>query len=338
MLNSIFNHPKLNKYFDKQREKIVKNIPKSPVSNEYTECQGPLCSIGLYAMFSDAIYHLQLSPHPKKTLESISKCFGYKVFWHNENNDMWSEILVVYRWVTIKSKKRKHVIIIHRGTQLDGDRYIHDLSSYHSVFKNSLDDKLGSQRLKVTEDIIRKTKPFLLDITGHSLGGWSVIYSISKSKLIRNYLRFCVLFSPGYVPSEISNVQSKILQLSTNEKKDLDNKVFYYINSLDPVSKGVLKGSIPFGKVKIINKSGLVEIRKQVLFERFTMVIGMRDILEKLLYLKDFSRYFMNKILNYYGYNTNSSTLLYKFLTDNHTIKQYVPKYFYDKIEECKNN
>ncbi len=334
-----FNNPNLNTTWDKKREKIVGSIPKSPIGKEYEdECNGYLCSVGLYAVFSDSIYHLQTSPSPKQTVESIAKCFGYKVYWKHvqKNDDLWTEVLVVYRYL---ENNKKHAIIVHRGTQFDGGRILHDLSSYKSVIFNSFRDKLGDQRLRLTEDILRKLKPDIVDITGHSLGGWTAIYAISNSEMLRKYLRFAVLFNPGYVPSEINKVEKSSMKMTNKEITDLDKKVLYYINTLDPVSKGVIKGIVPFGKLKIINSSSLKEIRKQISFERLTMFLGLRDVFERILYAKDFSKLVTKKVLSHYleqqGYNPESHKLLYSFLVDAHALSQYIPEYYMKKLEHC---
>tara|TARA_A100001015_G_C15043012_1_gene741196 strand:+ start:3429 stop:4475 length:1047 start_codon:yes stop_codon:yes gene_type:complete len=338
-INDFFKNPNLNTIWDKKRESIVENIPKSPIGKEYeNECHGYLCSVGLYAVLSDTIYHLQTSPEPKKTVESIVKCFGYQVYWKHidQNDDLWTEVLVVYRYL---ENNKKHVIIVHRGTQFEGGRILHDLSSYKSVIFNSFSDKLGDTRLRLTENIIKKLKPDIIDITGHSLGGWTAIYAISNSELLRKYLRFSVLFNPGYVPSEINKVEKSSMKITNKELKKLDQKVLYYINTLDPVSKGIIKGIVPFGKLKVVNKSSLKEIRKQVSFERLTMFIGLRDVFEKILYAKDFSKMITKKLLSKYlekqGYNPESHKLVYNFLVDAHSLSQYIPEYYMKKLKDC---
>lgn len=310
---------------------------QSPLVGEYdTLCAHDttreVCSTAFYALLSSYIYKLQQIPKPVTSLRKVVRCFGYDL--HTEAGNLISDVIMVSRRV----EDEVHAIIVHRGTDAANANALSDLQSYEGILTNKTSE-LSRKRTTMTERFIMKLNPDYIDVTGHSLGGWTAMLAIANSRLVQSKLRYAVLFNPGYVPPELNSAVDALIpsilknhplrekektpafDLSKQEKDDLNTKVVIKINSHDPVSKGVLKGTIPFGKIHVVNASTEFAIKKQQLMERFLKAVGIpRKYVELIAYAKDGLRLVGSGMLGY---------------AHAHSVSQHIPTAFLEYVDSC---
>ena len=139
----------------------------------------------------------------------------------------------------------KNVVIAHRGTKVDGRRGLKDIQTdllfavgmggHQSMFK---------KRLNKTNQIITALDPDYLHLTGHSLGGGTVNYTIANSNKVRKKLTSAKTYNAAAHP-----VFDNDTSVPYKYKKELETKVEHHRIKHDAVSAG-FKNLVPFGKVK----------------------------------------------------------------------------------------
>ena len=137
------------------------------------------------------------------------------------------------------------VVIAHRGTDTTGRRTKRDLSSdIAPAFGKQATNKEFNSRLFKTIDIVKAYHDgFAIFLTGHSLGGSTVIYALEGSKLVRDKVEFTRTFNAG------ATIFSRGLDHAT--KNYLKGRVRHHRLSTDIISAG-FSLKVPFGKIKTI--------------------------------------------------------------------------------------
>jgi hypothetical protein len=151
---------------------------------------------------------------------------------------------------TYRSKDDPNKIhISHKGTQFGSSTGAKDvLSDLKIAIGLGPHDKHVKRRKKRTERIIKNLNPDELTMSGHSLGGMTMNYTIGKSKKVRDKLLQADSFNAGS-----SFAFNNDLKLSERAKKELKEiPITHHRTRNDIVSKGLTdKGfGVPFGELK----------------------------------------------------------------------------------------
>jgi len=146
---------------------------------------------------------------------------------------------------TYKNEETGEIHVSHRGTHVGGRRGLKDIRNdiAFGLGLTKLDPRF-KRRTKATERVIKDLQPEKLTMSGHSLGGGTVQYAIANSKKIRKNLHSAHTFNSASNP-----ILNNDLQVSSKDKKELEDKVTHHRVRGDVVSAG-FNLSVPFGKVK----------------------------------------------------------------------------------------
>lgn len=175
----------------------------------------------------------------QKRIDNVNKEIegtGYEIDAANSNRGV----------VTYRNKEDPTKIhIAHRGTKVDGRGGMKDLTSDLSIaFGLGGHDKQMKQRKRKTERIINKTGAEEVTMSGHSLGGGTMNYTIANSKKVRDKLVQADSYNGAANP-----VFDNDMKVNKKTKKELEGKVTHHRMKHDLVSKGFLTNT-PFGKTK----------------------------------------------------------------------------------------
>ena len=139
--------------------------------------------------------------------------------------------------------------ISHKGTQFGSSTGSKDvLSDLKIALGLGNHDKHVRRRKKRTERIIKNLDPSELTMSGHSLGGTTLNYTIGKSKKTREKLLQADTFNAGS-----SFAFNNDLKLSERAKKELKEiPITHHRTRNDIVSKGLTEDAfgVPFGQLK----------------------------------------------------------------------------------------
>ena len=162
---------------------------------------------------------------------------GYEVIPQYSNRN-----ITTYR----KTDDPTNIHISHKGTQPSSKTGTKDIiSDIKLAFGFGNFSAQAKKRKNKSEKIVRELKPETLTMSGHSLGGFTLNHTLSKSKLVRDNLDMAHTFNAGSTP--ISD--NDLTNISSQGKKQLKNRVIHHRTKDDIVSKG-LKFSVPFGKLQ----------------------------------------------------------------------------------------
>jgi len=139
--------------------------------------------------------------------------------------------------------------ISHKGTQFGSSSASKDVVADLMIALGlASHDKHIRRRKKRTERIIKNLDPDELTMSGHSLGGTTLNYTIGKSKKVRDKLLQADTFNAGS-----SFAFNNDLKLSERAKKELKEiPITHHRTRNDIVSKGLTEDSfgVPFGMLK----------------------------------------------------------------------------------------
>ena len=139
----------------------------------------------------------------------------------------------------------KNVVIAHRGTDPFARRGSKDLKNDLAIAIGAGDSQRRMKyRTKRTNDIIKALHPIELHLTGHSLGGGTVNYTVANSRLVQKHLTSAHTFNPA-----AHTLFDNGLKVSKSVKAKLQDKVVHHRIKHDPVSRG-LSNNNKFGTVK----------------------------------------------------------------------------------------
>jgi len=198
------------------------------------------------------------------------------------------------------AKDPKNVVIAHRGTKVDGKKAMRDIRS-DLLFAVGMGghEPTFKDRLIKTNDIINSIQPNQLHLTGHSLGGGTVQYTIANSDKVRSHLTSAKTFNSAAHP-----IFDNDIKVPYKYKKELETKVEHHRIKNDPVSAG-FKAFVPFGKVKTHKikhdpKKGKSYLRDIVeknpsLFQKFYNMNPLR-FTEKGIYAHEVSHFHSGRI------------------------------------------
>ena len=160
---------------------------------------------------------------------------------------------------TFYNVNKNHVHVAHKGTQPDSAMGILDVvSDVRLGLRMESSDYQFSYRLKKTEQIYSSTKPSIFTMSGHSLGGATVIYALENSKLLRSGIDQADTFNAGATPVPRVNVSSFFYPKTERaKKKKLDQVLTHHRMEKDFVSKG-MRYNAPLGEVRTYNISQAV--------------------------------------------------------------------------------
>ena len=128
-------------------------------------------------------------------------------------------------------------IIAHRGTAVDtSSKYEDLLADFKLAFKAEATDKNFQIRMARTISIIeiirKERKDAIIHLTGHSLGGTSAYYCMTKNEFIFDNVSKCVCFNPGTTPLNYTLV-------FTRRKREFDSKIKLHHIRGDFISKNL---------------------------------------------------------------------------------------------------
>lgn len=122
-------------------------------------------------------------------------------------------------------------IIAHKGTDLNGQSAFSDLKTDIALLFGQQQPPLFQKRLKRTVLVakkIRQNNPnSIIDLTGHSLGGSSSSFSLSKSKYLKDNINMLQTFNTGASP------------LDTHTLKEDNTQVIHNVIKGDPISSNL---------------------------------------------------------------------------------------------------
>lgn len=132
----------------------------------------------------------------------------------------------------LTNKDENRSIIAHRGTDLSGSSKFKDLQADLSLLfggKPDLFDKRLKRTVLVAKKLREQNTDSTIDLTGHSLGGSSSAYALSKSKYLRDNVNMLQTFNAGSSP------------LDSHKLKENESQVIHNVVEGDPISEN-LKG------------------------------------------------------------------------------------------------
>jgi hypothetical protein len=160
---------------------------------------------------------------------------------------------------TLYKKSEDHLHVAHKGTQPNSTFGMMDIVS---------DVKLGlaresssyqfNYRLKETEKIYQSIKPAIFTMSGHSLGGATVIYTLENSKLLRDAVNQADTFNAGASPWPRVGQKLKYLnpfkwkslrRRERRKKKKLGSVVTHHRMEKDFVSIS-MRARPPYGEIR----------------------------------------------------------------------------------------
>lgn len=165
------------------------------------------------------------------------KATGYEIDASNSNRNG----VVTYRQRDNPDK----IHIAHMGTNTARRGGYKDIGSDLAIaFGFGGHDRQAKQRKNKTEKIVKKLNPEELTLSAHSLGAFTLNYTIAKSKTVRDKLDKADTFNGAS-----NSVFNNDLDVSKKVKRDLKDKVVHHRIKHDVVSKG-FKAGVPFGTLK----------------------------------------------------------------------------------------
>jgi hypothetical protein len=162
---------------------------------------------------------------------------GYEVIPQYSNRN-----ITTYR----KTDDPTNIHIAHKGTQVSSKTGTKDILSDIKIALGLGNYSTQAIRRKnKSEKIVRELQPETLTMSGHSLAGQTLNYTLAKSKLVRDNLDFAHTFNAGSSP-----VGDNIGKISDKARKELSNRVIHHRTKDDIVSKGLKLRGVPFGKLQ----------------------------------------------------------------------------------------
>lgn len=162
-----------------------------------------------------------------------------------------------------KHKIHPHHLIAHRGTDAHSDTISKQLKADLNIaVGNKSGDKLHKDRVKQTEDIVKKIKDtnpnHTIHLTGHSLGGSTAQHAVVKSKIVRDNVSSVDTFNAGS-----SIVGGKPLSPTSKAYKDIASKSTHHHILGDQISENVDTAMI--GRIKKYDNKQKPSIAQHIL-------------------------------------------------------------------------
>jgi hypothetical protein len=123
--------------------------------------------------------------------ESELEGTGWKILYNFSNRQL----------TALYNDKKDHLHVAHKGTQPNSTMGMMDLVSDVKLgLGNESKSYQFNYRLGQTEKIYNSVKPQIFTMSGHSLGGATVIYALEKSKLLTDAIDQADTFNAGASP------------------------------------------------------------------------------------------------------------------------------------------
>lgn len=164
---------------------------------------------------------------------------------------------------TFRHNEKKHVIVAHRGTDLENPKSARKdvRADLNIALGNKEADKLHKKRAKQTEEIVKKLKKEQPDsdiyLTGHSLGGSTSAHALASSDVVRKNVKELHTFNAG-----ASALQSKP-DVSPETKAELISKSTHHRVKGDEISLHVASNLI--GKQKVYQSAKKPTVAQHIL-------------------------------------------------------------------------
>lgn len=194
------------------------------------------------ALFSEMTYRMLESGNKDKRVAAINKDIehtNYKVDREHSNRDV----------LTLRNETDGKTVVAVRGTDTTGKKTGIDIMAdlTFALGQSHHSNEFRKRRNRIKNALKDTNDNDKVILTGHSLGGGSVKYSIASSNKIRRRI-----IDNGEVHTFNSAAHPFLrdqTKVSKSSKKALEDKVVHHRTRNDVVSKG-LEQIVPFGKVK----------------------------------------------------------------------------------------